>query len=132
MSRWLKIRIKLLTILLSSRFDTFEILLSSSAIAHGLTLFSFGWSALPYAKYEMATAIWMSIFGIYSMYGSSMANVQVRRLANLMLFAGWCFMFTLAIVNGYAIPSIAYLTIMLISAFIYLNVSVGVVVNGDR
>jgi len=122
--------------ILTRKFEPVEAILGLSAIAHGAWLMTAGWQFLRLIEeptiapqsVEVTFGAYLAVLGLTTLASlSRFIPNSVRSWSNLLLFIGWLFAAAVAFVTTTAtgIAWVAYLTIALVSALIYLNVSVG-------
>lgn len=119
-------------IIVINKFEPVESALSISAIFHGLWLLVLDWG-LVYSTptpraFEVVFGVMLIVVGVVVQTAMSRKWGLTRRMANMASFIGWVFA-TLLIVftSGFTgIMWIAYTTISVVAAIVYLNVSVGV------
>lgn len=126
---------KLTHSILFGRFEPIETVLSSSAIAHGLWLVFPRWQLLNYGvsvtsaprASEITIAMLLMLVGTVHLASLLWGWHAVHRQTAFVSFLLWVFISYLAILSsGFSsVLPLAYTTITLVSAIIYLNVSLG-------
>lgn len=127
---------RLLKALLFGRFEPIETVLALSAVVHGLWMLFPYWSTSTFADSitgasrptEIVIGICMALLGMAHLASMAFVWSRLRRHIAFVKFLFWGFLTWLAaIALGLAgVLWIPYLSIMLISGFIYLNISIGV------
>lgn len=118
--------------ILRGRLEPVETILAVAAFVHGLWLTFPGWglaaSSSPTAapKYiELAFGLLFMVFAVIHLSCMHLNWERARKQSAFLIFISWLFIFALALltVSLTSVIWIAYLTIMLLSAVVYLNIS---------
>jgi hypothetical protein len=128
---------RLIVALFTGRFEPIEAVLSLSSIVHGVWLLFPYWTVMVDGSvsgapriYEQLLGAAMVVAGVVHLIGQmgGKRTFQLRKQASFIKFLLWGFLTWLALLatTASSVIWVPYATIMLVSAFVYLNVSVGV------